>query len=192
MVSYIRGGCIIWKKGTDLKHKFLLAVFQNASGYWGFPKGKVSRRDGCVNYTNIHKNIDSIKYCASREAKEECSLDINVNDLLYNEANCIKVGYHYYFVVYDYSGDVKVGDRNPYDEDREIGDYKWVTLSEFERLPISKSTEKLLVKLRKKLEDSGETIYGDGASDISVVTAAGERPLLPRRGLSFPKVSVTV
>lgn len=115
-----RAGCII------LCQDELLVVYQNNSGYWGFPKGSLCDKE-------------HIRNGAIRETLEETGVNLSKTKFV----DSIKhKGCQYFITVLDTKPVIR-----PVDTD-EIGGHRWVTLNALERLFISPSTASIAAKLR--------------------------------------------
>lgn len=86
---------------------------------------------------------------ARREVKEETGLDVELTGLLgvfevIRRDGEGRVEYHY--VLVDYRGEVKGGDLAP---GSDVGDAKWVKLSDVRSLPLTPTFSKLLEEIEK-------------------------------------------
>ena len=85
------------------------------SGQWTMPGGHIDPEDSSIEAGTI------------RELHEETNLKCNANDLIYLGAGGIK---KYYFLTFQWSGDVNVDKPNPKTDEIEHDDYKWATINE--------------------------------------------------------------
>ena len=118
-----RCGCILRHKTSSE----VLTVLNDASGKWGFPKGKRERRD------------TSRVAAAQRETKEE--VGIHVDEKQIEQGQCLSYKRHHYFLV---DVDTKL---EPKIDGREIRAAKWQSLTDLAKLPMSTITVRILQTL---------------------------------------------
>jgi len=110
------------------------STMDERAGHWTMPGGHVDPED------------NSIEMATTRELYEEANLRCNVGDLIYLGASGIK---KYYFLTFNWSGDVKVNKPNPKTGEIEHDDYKWATIKEIKEI---EDTNIPIYLLKKALE----------------------------------------
>lgn len=125
-----RGGCVIVMDG------YILAVQHSTSGYYGPPKGCVKM----LKTDDKYIASESMQECAVRETYEETKIRVLIKDLVLPP---ICISNHNYYIVRKFSGHCQP-------DGYEIIGYRWLTLTEFEKQPISKITKRLISQLKEQ------------------------------------------
>ena len=131
-MSIPRVGILLRYFNNDINDVEYLCVYQSASRFWGFPKGRINEFE---SYTNG----------ACREMYEETGVKIYPFELSFNNFYHIKRGkhHHYYFVKDIIDKPIVTVDND------EILDYKWMILKELSNENISYFTEQLIKKINE-------------------------------------------
>jgi len=100
------------------KQQFLIlrrSEVDDRSGQWTMPGGHIDPEDGSIEGATV------------RELHEETNLTCKISDLAYLGSPKEK---KYYFLTFQWSGDINVDKPNPKTDEIEHDDYKWVTINE--------------------------------------------------------------
>ena len=89
------------------------------SGHWTMPGGHIDPEDSSIEAGTI------------RELYEETNLKCSPNDLIYLGAGGPK---KYYFLTFEWRGEIKISKPNPKTDEIEHDDYKWVTIKEIKEI----------------------------------------------------------
>ncbi len=85
------------------------------AGQWTMPGGHIDPEDGSIESTAV------------RELHEEANLTCKISDLTYLGSPKEK---KYYFLTFEWNGEVKIDKPSPRTDEIEHDDYKWATIKE--------------------------------------------------------------
>jgi 8-oxo-dGTP pyrophosphatase MutT (NUDIX family) len=125
-----RAGCIVCYKNQ------ILLVHQKESNFWGFPKGRLNKRER--DFLNNSDSENTYKKCAIRELYEEAGVKAKENEL----GNCIRYNeVRFYILNCEEKPSVKI-------DNFEIDDHIWIDRVKMPCFNISSPTRFVYKKIR--------------------------------------------